>query len=114
MTTTTWMINSAVLAAGEYGTYGYEPCSWDDLRAAIMRALAHDGVVSRIGYAETADLIERQTGWRPPLSREPSALAVGDVAYVVRLRYRVEPARKGAPLGADLAAWEVARLTRLS
>lgn len=106
---TTWLLNSAVIAVGAHGTYRYAPATWADAAEALK-----GGATSRIGYAETADLIERQTGLRPTLSREGSALAPGDVAYVVRLPYRVDPTVKGAPTGVADDEWEVARLERLA
>ena len=106
-----WLLNSAVLAAGAYGEYRYEPSSWAALRAALDSGTV---LTSRIGYPETAKLIERETGWRPPISREPSVLAPGDTAYIVRLRYRVDPRTKGAATGAAPEGWEIAFLTRIT
>lgn len=105
-----WLLNSAVLAAGEYGTYRYDPATRDELCAFLAGEYT-----SRIGYAETADVVERWTGIRPPLSRETSALQAGDVAMVVRLRYRVNPAVKGQPPVGPRPDrdWEIARLERL-
>ncbi len=137
---TTYLLNSAVIAAGAYGTYRYSPASWEELRKVVggpgptswvdhqgKTTLIHtwdelrqaitepERPISRIGYPETAALIEAVTGWRPPISRETSPLEPGDVAYVVRLRYRVaNPARKGEPTGARLEDWELGRLERLS
>ncbi|WP_447978133.1 hypothetical protein [Candidatus Nitrospira bockiana] len=129
---TKYILNSAVLAAGAYGTYRYEPCSREQLRIMLHRDCTFcigtgwcdggmcqapsrvESVVSRIGYRETADVIEAWTGWAPPISREPSVLAVGDVAYVVRLRYRVDPSRKGQPVAPSEADWEIAILERLT
>jgi hypothetical protein len=105
-----WLLNSAVLSAGAYGTYHYKEAGWDELRLV----LSAEPVESRIGYTETALLIERMTGYLPPINRETSIILPGDVAYVVRLRYRVDPSYKGSPSGADLEDWEVARLRRLS
>jgi len=108
---TIWILNSAVLAAGAYGHYRYTPTTIDDLTRALRA-----GAVSRVGYPETAAVIERWTGIRPALSREPSPLAVGDVAFVVRLRYRVDARWKGAPSSSARPDddWELARLERVS
>jgi len=107
----TYLLNSAVLAAGAYGAYTFAAATWEDLR----EALASREIVSRIGYPETADLVFARTGWRPDLSRETSALAPGDSAFVVRLRYRLAtPTRKGCPTQATDEAWEVAYLSRQS
>jgi hypothetical protein len=103
-----WLLNSAVLAAGQYGLYRYSPATREDLTRFV--ALPY---VSRIGYPETAGVIKRWTGTRPTLSREVSALAPGDEAMVVRLGYRVDPALKGMALGAPDEYWEIARLVRV-
>jgi hypothetical protein len=72
------------------------------------------GWASRIGYAETAAQIERWTGIRPVLSRENSSMEPGDIAMVIRLRYRAaDPATKGQPTAQTDDAWEIARLTRV-
>ncbi len=107
---TRYLLNSAVIAAGAHGVYRYATATVEDLRAFV----APERPVSRVGYPETAARVERWTGWRPPLSREASALEPGDVAMVVRLGYRVEPGRKGRPVAAPEDAWEVARLERLA
>lgn len=106
---TSWLLNSAVIAAGGYGTYRYEPITWAFLKE-ILQAMP---VQSRIGYPETAQVIKDQTGVSVALSRETSELALGDVAYIVRLRYRVDPMAKGRPTARSLDDWEVGRLTRL-
>lgn len=107
---TRWLLNSAVIAAGAYGTYCYTAATREDL-AAFLRT---PGVISRIGYLETAQMIEQWTSYHARFSRESSALAPGDVAFVVRLRYRVDPSRKGAPVATGEDAWEIGRLERLS
>lgn len=125
---TRWLLNSAVLAAGEYGTYEFSPATVEDLKAFVdpppeSIEMHMPGVeplqvrsmpISRIGYAETAGLIESWTGVRPTLSREPSRMAPGDEAMVVRLRYRVDPTKKGTPTGSDESDWEIAKLRRLA
>lgn len=105
---TTWLLNSAVIAAEGWGTYRYEPTTWAELRDVLRLC----EVVSRIGYEQTAEEIGRRTGVRPALSRETSLMQPGDVAYVVRLQYRVQdPRTKGAPQAPN---WELGRLRRLS
>lgn len=106
-----FILNSAVFPAGSYGTYLYEPATWDELREVLHQKPAPQ---SRIGYRETAEVIAAQTGVWPAPSRETVTMERGDVAYVVRLRYRLEdPRRKGAPIGAGPEDWEVARIERL-
>ena len=106
---TLWLLNSAVIPAGGYGTYRYRSAKQAELREFVRR-----NPVSRIGYAETAEAIHRWTGVLPAPSREASALEPGDVAMVVRLRYRVDPQRKGAPTGASDDDWEIGVLERLA
>ena len=107
-----WLLNSAGLACGAYGMYRYSEATWADV-AEDMR-VNRDRVVSRIGYVQTAALIERKTGFRPAISRENSILAEGDYAYVVRLPYRVDPTTKGTAVLIADDEWEVALLERLS
>jgi hypothetical protein len=105
---TRWLLNSAVLPAGAYGIYRYTAATVEELRAYVGQPY-----VSRIGYPETAEVIERWTGVRPALSHETSPLAVGDTAMVVRLRHRVDPRDKGRRLALGDEAWEVSRLERV-
>lgn len=105
-----YLLNSAVLAAGAYGTYEFAPASVDDLAGFLSGEFR-----SGIGYPETADLIREWSGTVVPLSRETFSMEPGDEAMIVRLRYRVvNPATKGQPVSRDPADWEIARLKRLS
>lgn len=106
---TRWLLNSAVLPAGAYGIYRYTESS----AAELADYLHQPGVVSRVGYSETAAVIERWTGVRVEISREASPLEPGDVAMVVRLCYRVDPRTKGAPQSPRDEDWEIARLERV-
>lgn len=102
------VLNSAVLTA--FGCYRFEEATVADLAAFLHEP----GWVSSVGYAETADAIRRWTGVSVPLSREPIVMGLGDVAMVVRLKYRVaDPTTKGRPIGAKDADWEISRLTRI-
>lgn len=103
-----WLLNSAVMAAGAYGTYEYSPATAEDLRELVAGPYC-----SRIGYPETAAHVERLTGHRPALSREPSVLEPGDEAIVVRLRYRVDPGSKETHRPNE-NSWEIARIRRLA
>jgi hypothetical protein len=105
---TTYILNSAVIAEGGYGTYRYDPATIAGLKAALEGR--HE---SRIGYEATADAIERWTGIRPALSRELSRLEPGDVAIIVRLKYRVDPRSKSSTRPRD-EDFEIARLERLT
>jgi hypothetical protein len=123
-----WLLNSAVIAAGAYGTYKYTPATVEDLRDFLRGQTVTAGipspdgllrsldtgrvVVSRIGYEATAQQIRDWTGGHVPLSREVSVMRPGDVAMVVQLRYRVDPRQKGAHRP-DKDAWEIGRLERL-
>lgn len=62
--------------------YEFSEASEDDLREFVGDGKA----VSRIGYEETARLIQAITGHLPAPNRENSALEVGDEAMVVRLK----------------------------
>lgn len=104
-----YLLNSAVIAAGAHGVYRYSPATWDELRAFVKAP----ELQSRIGYAETAELIGRITGWKPPLCMDASVMEKGDLAMVVRLKYRVDPKRKGFTTHADIKDWEIAKLERI-
>lgn len=103
-----YLMNSAVMPAGNYGCYVYRPATVDDLRDVL--ADRHGPWVSRIGYPQNIDLIQRWSGIRVPLSREATQFAAtGDRALVMRLKSRVEnPATKGAPVSDDPRDWEFA------
>lgn len=103
-----YIMNSAVMPAGQYGLYRYSPASIDDLRAVVTGQCGHWR--STVGYPQTADLIARWTGVRPPLNRDMQVvLYPGDRALVVRLRRRVvDPTTKGAPVSEDPSDWELA------
>jgi len=105
-----WLLNSAVMASGAYGTYRYSAATQDDLRAFCLEAPAPE---SRIGYAETAALIERLTGHLPTQDRRPCVLEPGDRAMVVRLKHRVDPTAKGTPTSTRDEDWEIALLERI-
>ena len=102
-----FLMNSAVMPAGNFGVYHYTSATVDDL-AAVMRG-EHGPVVSCIGYPQNADLIQRWTGVRPEVSRRETVFADGDLAFVMRLPKRVaDPATKGAPVGEEPTDWEFA------
>lgn len=58
-----YLMNSAVMPAGCYGTYTYSPAGLEDL-AAVLRG-EHGPMRSCIGYPQNAWLIEEWTGIRP-------------------------------------------------
>lgn len=102
-----YLMNSAVMPAGNYGTYDFGPATLDDLRAALSGKFGP--VTSCIGYPQTAALIEEWTGIRPCVSRAVTKFTTGDRAIVMRLRYRVStPAHKGGAVSSDPADWEFA------
>lgn len=106
-----YLLNSAVIPAGCYGTYRYRPATVDELRAF----LAAGDVESRVGYQETLDQIAAWTGITLPLCTDASPLAPGDEAMVVRLKYRVRHTHKGrtaATVQPD--DWEIGRLDYLA
>lgn len=99
-----FLMNSAVMPAGCYGTYRYSPATLDDLRTVVQGEYQ-----SAIGYPQNADLIEKWTGIRVPVQRIETSFTHGDRALVMRLRTRVaNPATKGQPVSEDPADWEFA------
>lgn len=102
-----YLMNSAVMPAGNYGLYVYRPASIDDLNAVVRGAFGP--WQSAIGYAQNCALIERWTGVRPDLARTETRFQPGDRALVMRLTRRVaDPGTKGAPVADDPEAWEFA------
>jgi hypothetical protein len=104
------LLNSAVIPAGNYGKYSYEPATKEELERFCLEGPFPE---SHIGYDETAQKIAAWTNCLPPISRTVAYLAVGDVAFVVRLKYRVSPSLKGIPLDTQDEDWEIGRLTRI-
>ena len=102
-----YLMNSAVMPAGNYGTYRYSPANMDDL-AAVLRG-ERGPMQSCIGYPQNADIVEGWTGIRPEINRVETRFQPGDTALVMRLNLRVKnPATKGAPVSTDPADWELA------
>ena len=110
---TRWLLNSAVIPAGGYGTYVYDAMDADEL-GAWLRVGPY---TSHVGYPETATYITAVTGEPAPvISRGLSELRPGDEAAVVRLRYRLaDPRPEGEwyKTSRDPAAWEIGLLRRL-
>lgn len=101
------LMNSAVMPAGNYGTYAYQPASIEALREVLRGD--HGPWESRIGYPQNVELIHGWTGVRVPLDRSETRFQAGDAALVMRLRQRVaNPAAKGAPVSSDPGDWEFA------
>lgn len=102
-----YLMNSAVMPAGNFGTYRYSPATLDDL-AAIFRG-DHGPMQSCIGYPQNADLIEQWIGYRPEIARIETRFEPGDRALVMRLTKRVvNPGQKGAPVSENPSDWEFA------
>lgn len=100
-------MNSAVMPAGNFGTYAYRPATVDDLAALVRGELGE--WQSAIGYPQNCALIEGWTGVRPELNRIETRFADGDRALVMRLVRRVaDPSQKGAPVSDDPGDWEFA------
>lgn len=105
-----FLMNSAVMPSGNYGTYTYSPATLADL-AAVMHG-DHGPLTSCLGYPQNADLVEAWTGIRPAINRIETRFADGDRAMVMRLKFRVaNPGTKGAPVSPDPADWEFAWVT---
>lgn len=102
-----YLMNSAVMPAGNFGGYRYTPATVADLKA-VMRG-EHGPFTSCIGYPQNADLIEEWTGVRPEISRRKTFFEDGDLAMVMRLPDRVaDPATKGAKVSESPEDWEFA------
>ncbi len=102
-----YLMNSAVMPAGSFGTYRYRSATLDDLRAVVRGQ--RGPWQSALGYPQNCDLIERWTGVRPALARLITTLATGDRALVMRLRHRImDPRTKGAAVSDLPDDWELA------
>lgn len=101
-----YLLNAAVITSP--GVYSYRLLS----RAEAADWIRQNDWVSRIGYQATADHVRELSGVCPTLSRDASTMQVGDVALVVRLKYRVQdPGQKASwqPSGDD---WEYGLLVK--
>lgn len=85
-----YLINSSVITSD--GLY-----SLDTIGAVqFVSELKETDFISTIGYQETADLVADMIGKPVPVSREQITMKTGDVAYVVKLKYRInDPKTKG-------------------
>lgn len=102
-----YLMNSAVMPAGNYGLFRYSPATVKDLRKVVQGDLGPWS--STIGYPQNADLIKKWTGVRVEISRAETRFEKGDRALVMRLIRRVaNPSSKGAPVSEDPCDWEFA------
>lgn len=83
------LFNAAVIPSP--GKYGYIALSVE--RAVKWLKEGYD--LSFIGYPATADFIGKISGKRPELSREKFEMQAGDEALIVKLKYRMDPDKKG-------------------
>ena len=105
-----YIMNSAVMPSGNFGTYEYSPATVGELAAVVLEN--RDNWRSCIGYPQNVDLIEGWTGVRIPMSRVETTFADGDRAIIMRLKKRVaNPATKGQPVSDNPDDWEFAWVT---
>ena len=104
-----YLLNAAVIPPGGFGVYRYTEATPEELAEFLLEA----PYISRIGYPETQKFIERITGVLPPISRKTYGMDPGDVAFVVRLKYRVGNARKKMLEKPSDEDFEIARLERI-
>lgn len=81
-----WLLNSAVIAVGGDGNYNYTAIDKD----TAIAWLQSKQFISRIGYPDTQQFIQRLAVVRVALSREGSLMQAGDEALVVRPSYRLQ------------------------
>lgn len=102
-----YLMNSAVMPAGNYGNYNYVPSSVKMLEHILT--VHPDKWKSYIGYPQNAALIKKWTGVEVPINRETVAFKDGDRAFVMRLKSRmINPTTKGEPVSEDPNDWEFA------
>jgi len=104
-----WVVNSAVIPAGGFGTYTYDRLTWGELSAWLHA----DRFRSCVGYTGNQLKILEMTGVHCPISRDPSPMKPGDEAAVVRLRFRVDDPHLKGELAIRDDEWEVGLLCRL-
>lgn len=103
------LMNSAVMPAGNFGTYVYVPAKFEDLTSVVKGE--YGPWASLIGYQQNVDLIERWTGVRPEVNRAETKFLRGDMALVMRLTRRVAVGTKGQPVSENPEDWEFAWVT---
>lgn len=102
-----YLMNSAVMPAGNYGTYTYSSASVAEL--ADVLAGNRGQWQSAIGYPQNAELIKLWTGLDCPVCRVETRFMPGDRALVMRLTKRVaNPATKGNEVSSSPDDWEFA------
>ena len=105
-----YLMNSAVMPAGNYGEYTYSEASLEDL-GKLLRG-EYGEYRSHLGYPQNADLIEQWTGIRPEISRTETRFKPGEAALVMRLKTReVNLNTKGALVSDAPEDWEFAWVT---
>ena len=102
-----FLMNSAVMPAGNYGVYTYSPATVDDLVDVLNGE--HGDWGSAIGYPQNREIIKKWTGVAVHLNRSETMFEEGDRALVMRLKKRVvDPQTKGMPVSEAAADWEFA------
>lgn len=76
-----YLMNSAVMPAGNYGIYEYMPATLEEVREVLQSG----NFVSRIGYPQNCELLEKWTGVRPECNRSETFFEPGDQAIIMRL-----------------------------
>ena len=101
-----YVLNTAVIARP--GHYEYKLLT--ELEAEAW--LKQGRFVSRVGYRESARLIEGRFGVSCPLSREPIVMQPGDEALVMRLMYRPPDPTATGHVEPRTNGWEIGLLKR--
>ena len=102
-----YLMNSAVMPAGAFGTYRYFPMNPETFGFYLKT----QPVQSRIGYQQNTDLLRQWFGVEVELNRTEVQLESGDQMLIMRLKRRVaDPTAKGAPQSSDISAWEFAHV----
>jgi len=72
------------------GTYTLRELSKSEYSNLVKAAIEAGNYVSNIGYPQNADIIERLTGYRVEVTRNPTDIAPGDELLIMRLAYRTD------------------------
>jgi hypothetical protein len=84
------LMNSSMMPAE--GNYSLRKIELEEFKARILAA---KNIKSSIGYENVAKMISELTGRDISTSRELTLLNDGDEVLVMKLAYRIDPARKG-------------------
>lgn len=100
------LMNSAMMPHA--GTYRATSITKEEFVHLVQTAHTTGQLESYVGYEQNAKLIKEWSGVHVQVNRETTRFRDGDIAIVMKLRYRVNPASKGQKI--DDTAFEFMRV----